>query len=339
MTHVTIVGDRFYLDGVPTYAGRTYQGMPIEGLLLNSRMVQATFDDDNPITRPRWVYPDTGVWDPERNVREFLDALPTYRDHGVLALTVNFQGGSPEGYSKAQPWENNAFTPTGALKPTYLDRMQRVLDRMDALGMVAILGIFYFGQDERLRNEAAVVTAVENVVRWVLRRGYRHVLIEIANECDLPAYEHAILQPPRISELIAHAQSLHDGGRRLYVGTSFRGRAIPTPNVVRASDFLLLHGNGVNDPAQIRDMVRRTRALPGYRPMPILFNEDDHFDFDQPDNNFLAALSEYASWGYFDPGESNYRDGFQSVPVNWGLSTERKRAFFRLAAQISGYGR
>jgi hypothetical protein len=70
--------------------------------------------------------------------------------------------------------------------------------------------------------------------------------------------------------------------------------------------------------------------------MPILFNEDDHFDFDQPQNNFVAALSRYASWGYFDPGENNYRDGYQSVPVNWGLSTPRKQAFFELAREIAG---
>ena len=48
--------------------------------------------------------------------------------------------------------------------------------------------------------------------------------------------------------------------------------------------------------------------------MTILFNEDDHFDFDQPRNNFVAALSQYASWGYFDPGEHTYCDGYQSVP-------------------------
>jgi hypothetical protein len=82
-------------------------------------------------------------------------------------------------------------------------------------------------------------------------------------------------------------------------------------------------------------MVDQTRALPSYRPMPILFNEDDHFDFEQPANNFLAALSRFASWGYFDPGQNDYRDGYQSVPVNWGLSTERKQGFFALAKEIS----
>jgi len=38
--------------------------------------------------------------------------------------------------------------------------------------------------------------------------------------------------------------------------------------------------------------------------MPILFNEDDHFDFDKPMNHMIAAISTYASWGYFDPGEA-----------------------------------
>jgi hypothetical protein len=265
--------------------------------------------------------------------------LPVYRGHGVLALTINFQGGSPEGYSKEQPWENNAFTPQGEIKPAYLARMERVLDRMDELGMAAILGVFYFGQDERLNDEQAVVAALDNVVRWVMTRGYRHVLLEVNNECDVRRYEHAILTPPRVSELIQRAQqvSAQSGeGRRLYVGTSFRGGAVPTENVVQVSDFLLLHGNGVSDPNRIAEMVDQTRALPSYRPMPILFNEDDHFDFDQPTNNFLAALSRYASWGYFDPGQNDYRDGYQSVPVNWGLSTARKQGFFALAKEISG---
>ena len=77
-------------------------------------------------------------------------------------------------------------------------------------------------------------------------------------------------------------------------------------------------------------------ATPGYRPMPILFNEDDHFEFDRPSNDFESALSERASWGYFDAGSSNYRDGYQSPPVNWGINTARKRAFFAKLEEITG---
>jgi hypothetical protein len=335
MTTVTIQGEQFFIDGEPTYQGRTFRGNKIEGLLLNSRMVQATFDDANPETRPRWAYPDTGNWDPERNVREFLAALPIYREHGLLAVTVNFQGGSPEGYSKEQPWVNTAFEADGSLKPAYLDRLGRVLDHLDALGMVAILGVFYFGQDERLADEAAVIRALDNAVGWVLDRGYRHVLLEVNNECDVNRYEHDILQPHRVSELIERVKATVRYGQRLLVGTSFGGGSIPTENVVRASDFLLMHGNGVSDPPRIAQMVEETRAVPGYRPMPILFNEDDHFDFDEPLNNFLAALSCGASWGFFDPGENNYHDGYQSPPVQWQPNTERKRAFFRLVAEVT----
>jgi hypothetical protein len=335
MTQVTLHGDQFFIDGEPTYKGRTYRGYKIEGLLLNSRMIQATFDDANPETRHRWAYPDSGVYDAERNVREFLQALPVYRQHGLLAVTVNLQGGNPKGYSREQPWVNSAFEADGSFKADYLDRMRRVLDRTAELGMVAILGVFYFGQDEHLRDEAAVVHALDNAVRWVLERRYGHVLLEVNNECDVKRYEHEILQPHRVSELIARARGITCNGRRLLVGTSFGGGSIPTENVVRASDFLLMHGNGVSDPNRIAAMVDQARAVPGYRPMPILFNEDDHFDFGRPLNNFTAAISRYASWGYFDPGQNNYCDGFQSPPVQWMPNTARKKAFFRLVQEIT----
>jgi len=39
-TTVSIDGEKFLINGVPTYKGRTWQGYKIEGLLMNSRMVQ-----------------------------------------------------------------------------------------------------------------------------------------------------------------------------------------------------------------------------------------------------------------------------------------------------------
>ena len=76
-TAVSIVDDAFYINGEITYPGRSYQGNKIEGLLLNTRMVQGIFDDRNPETIHLWEYPDTGEWDAERNTREFLSAMPT----------------------------------------------------------------------------------------------------------------------------------------------------------------------------------------------------------------------------------------------------------------------
>ncbi len=334
-TEVSIQGQAFLINGRPTYEGRWYKGMKIEGLLMNARMVQAIFDDLNPQTRSRWAYPD-GPWDPDRHTNEFIAAMPGWREHGLRAFTVNLQGGSPEGYSNKQPWHNSAFTSEGDLRPDYMARLERVLNRADELGMVVILGLFYFGQDERLADEAAVVRGVDNAVDWVLDRGYRNVLIEVNNECNV-RYDHAILRPDRVHELIGRVKSRLRDGRRLLVSTSYGGGTLPGEDVIRSADFLLLHGNGVHEPARIRKMIDDCRAMPGYRGQPILFNEDDHFDFDKPDNNMLAAVSRYASWGFFDyrmKGEV-FDEGYQSVPVNWGISSARKRGFFDLLRRIT----
>ena len=335
-TEVSIHANQFFLNGKPTYPGRTYKGVKIEGLLMNVRAVQAAFDDLNPATRSRWAYPDTGKWDPERNVREFLDALPEWRRHGVLAFTVNLQGGSPEGYSREQPWENSAIDPDGELRPAYMDRFARILERADQLDMVAIVGYFYFGQDQRVKDEAAVRRAVANATNWLLDTGRRNVLVEIDNECNVRAYHHEILKAPRVHELIEQAKALTRGGRRLLVGTSYGGGMPAEAGVVKASDFLLLHGNGPDDPARIRQMIQASRSVATWRPMPVLINEDDHFRFADPDNHLNAALSEYVSWGYFDPGKGDYSDGYQCPPVNWGINTERKRQFFLTLREITG---
>ena len=301
-------------------------------------MVQATFDDLNPQTRDRWAYPDTKMWDADRNLNEFLAAMPQWRRSGILAITLNLQGGSPQGYSKEQPWHNSAFTESGTLRPEYLTRLERIITKADELGMVIILGYFYFGQDQRLADEEAVITATDTTTNWLLEREFRNVLVELNNECNVKAYDHDILKPSRIHELIDRVRNTEKSGRRLLVGTSYGGGSVPRENVVRSSDFLLLHGNGVRDPARISEMIRETRAVPGYRPMPILFNEDDHFEFDQPSNNFVTAIGEYASWGYFDyrMKDEGFDEGYQSVPVNWGISSTRKRDFFKLVSEISG---
>ena len=371
-TSVAIEGEAWLLNGIPTYAGREYRGWRIEGLLLNSRMVNALFDDENEATRVLWHYPDSGRWDPERNTAEFVAAMPGWRDCGLLAVTVNLQGGSPLGYYRldafreglrslaidapdgkiwaglpgpeSQPWYNSAFDAEGRLKKPYLKRLAEILSTADSLGMIVVLGLFYFGQDERLRDERAVRRAVDEACGWLLDQGYTNVVIEIDNECNVARYEHEILRPHRVHELIGQAKEVTRNGRRLLAGTSYGGGRVPDDSVASASDFILMHGNGVTDPNRIAQMVDEARALPSYRPMPVLFIEDDHFDFDRPQNNFTAALSRYASWGYFDPGEGaggraafgDYREGYQNVPVNWRSSTPRKRAFFDMVREVTG---
>jgi hypothetical protein len=335
-TTVAIEGEKFLVDGRPTYEGRSWNGHRIEGLLMNSRMIQGIFDDANPETAVRWKYPDTGKWDAERNNREYVAAMSGWRRHGLLGFTIGLQGGSPEGYSKVQPWLNNAYNADGSIKPAFLKRFEKILKRADGLGMVTIANYFYFGQDEHLRDTAAIERAATGLTRWILDRGYRNVIVDLVNECDNRSYQQEALKAPNVHKLIEMVKGIRVRDRRLLVSTSFNGGRIPTGNVVAASDFVLMHGNGVKDPNRIAEMCATVRKSPAWRPMPVLFNEDDHFDFDQPVNNMRKAIESYAGWGYFDPGRNDYADGYQSMPVNWRINNDRKKAFFQFLKEVTG---
>lgn len=333
-TSVSIKGEAFYINNQITYEGRYWKNHKIEGLLFNSRMVQGIFDDANPETRTLFGYPDTKAWDPNRNTQEFIDAMPDWKSHGLLAFTLNLQGGSPTGYGNKN-WINSTFDSSGNLKPAYLDRLEILLNKADELGMVVILGYFYFGQDQLLKDETAVVNAVDNITNWILQKGYKNILVEINNECDIQ-YDHDILKPKRVDELIKRVKSLSNN--TLLVGTSFSGNALPTPNVIETSDFILIHGNGANA-EDVKDLVIDVRNSEAYTPKPIVYNEDDHYDFDKESYNLLSVIENYASWGYFDfrrDGEG-FEEGYQSVPVDWGINSKRKKDFFNKLKEITGY--
>jgi hypothetical protein len=351
-TEVTIVGNQFYINGVPTYQGRTWttdkgESFPVEGLLMNSRMVQGVFDDLNPQTRGQWAYPDTKQWDPDRNTREFIEAMPAWREHGLLSFTINLQGGCPYGYCRNQPWDNSAFAPDGSLRKDFMNRLELILDKADELGMVPIVGYYYFGQDENLVDEEAIKNAVVNATEWILEKGYTNVIIEINNECNVKAYDHAILVCDRVHELIEIAKAIEKDGRSLFISTSLGGGAVPPSNIVEVSDYVLLHGNGVRDPERMKEMIKQVREMEVYNDVPIINNEDDRpwrtaeQGWGEYGNNMVVCVQNYASWGFFDFRLENendlFNEGYQSVPVNWQISSERKQAFFDLLAEITGY--
>jgi hypothetical protein len=72
--------------------------------------------------------------------------------------------------------------------------------------------------------------------------------------------------------------------------------------------------------------------------MPVVVNEDDHPGERLPDAHFTAALSRSAGWGFFDyrrKGEGA-SDGYQNPPVDWGIRSDRKKAFFSRLAEVTG---
>ncbi len=362
MTDVTISGTEIWIDGVPTYPDRTFEGHAIQGLLFNVRAVQAVFDDANDETRRNWAYPDTGEWDPDRNTIEFCAALPSWRDHGVLGFTVNLQGGGPLYVPEIyQNYENNAFTPEGELKPDYATRLARVLACADELGMVAIVGLFYWTQMLKMEGEPAIWRAADEALCFLEETGRQNVLVELANEVDVVVRHtpYGIFGWDRVHEMIARLRADHPsllystsgGGANVETGSG-----MPSPAVVSEADYVLLHGNGTRPP-ELAAAIQAVRAMPVYQadPKPLVINEDS-----PAVPNLDAAWRNGASWGYYDQGFEGQADdpyvhyvprprwndgpfnelnGFQTPPVNWTINTPFKRAFFDRVAEVTGYCR
>jgi hypothetical protein len=309
---VSIQGERWLFNGRVMN-----RGTAAEGLLLNSRMVSATFDDENPQTRA--LFARDGVpYDADAQTDRFIAALPSYAAHGLNAVSLNFQGGSTRGEDAVH---NSAFRSDGSLKPAYLKRMDRVIRALDEHGMVAILGYFHWRQDQRLANEAAVLNAVDNATDWLLSQGYTNVVVEINNEANI-RYDHAVLRTARVHELIKRVQDRSRG--KLLVSTSLGGGSMPSQAILDGSDYVLLHGNFVNDAQGLVDLAKRARQRLK-TPKPIVYNEDEPSSVER----FNAVVSVGTSYGYYDHG------GFQEPPTNWAINTPAKRAFFERVRELT----
>ncbi len=280
-TTVSIDGDRFLINGRPTYAGLEPKAL---GRLMNVRMVNSTFDDENPATRPQGL-------DPEANTTQFIATMDEYKAYGILGFTLNLQGGYP-GYEGAV---NSAFERDGSLKGPYMRRVARAIEAADARGMVIILGLFYQRQDQILADEDAVRAATRNAATWIAQNGYTNVLVEIANEYHHGGFDHGILKTEAGQvELMDLVRSVHS---KLLVSTSGVGNARFHPTLCEAADFLLLHGNET-EPA---DYAQRIAAVTPYG-KPIVFNEDWCFSDDRrgiadAPAKATAAFNNGASWG------------------------------------------
>ncbi|MBN2145934.1 MAG: hypothetical protein JW726_01055 [Anaerolineales bacterium] len=220
---VEISDGRWQINGQVTDAGAK-----AEGLLLNVRMVNAVFEDRN--------HPEIDAWD---ITRRFISQIREYALAGVKAFSLCLQGGYP-GYMDAL---NSAYLPDGTLRPDYMSRVAEVIDACDMQGLVVILGCYYQLQSGILRDQEAVNRGVIETVRWIGQRGYRNVVLEIANEFGQDGFVHACLREEHgIVELIDIAHQTAPG---ILVSASRQGDLPIASEVCEACDFLLVHFNRV----------------------------------------------------------------------------------------------
>ncbi len=269
-THVAIRGEKWWINGE-----LTNHGTRAEGLLMNVRMVNAVFEDRNRPDRK-----------PDAITDRFLAHLPDYAASGVNAFTICLQGGMP-GYEGAL---NSAFAPDGSLRPSYLARAGRVIEACDRAGLAVILGCYYQRQDQTLADEAALKAGVVNVAQWIQERGFRNVVLEIANEFDHSGFDHRLIRSVAGEvELIRLAKKTAPG---LLVSTSGLGHGRYPDELADAADFLLIHFNGT----RLDDIPRRIAALRRFK-KPVVCNEDEKTG-EAGARAAELSVAAGASWGF-----------------------------------------
>lgn len=316
-TSLNITGSRFTINGRLTYSDIPGTKSEAHGLLMNARFIQGIFDDKADPSR----FSRFGLeWDPEANTDRLIATLPTWKRHGLLAFTVGLQGGMPVLTIKNSTIHNSPYSEDGTqIDPAYLSRLNRLIAAADELGMVVIVSLLYEGQIDRLADGRTIRNAVTSACRFLKETGSTNVIIEVANEYNVNNFRNhpLVYYPQGIATLIDLARQESDG---LPVGAS-GGGLVCSPEVCRASDVLLLHGNGGTEQTYY-NMIRKALALDLNR--PIVCNEDSP-RFTQ----LKVALKTQTSWGYYNTHTK------QEPPADWSITRGEDQFFaWRMADSI-----
>jgi len=261
-----------------TYSDSAYRP-EAQGKLMNVRLANALFLDE-------WMH--ERAFDPEFNTDAVIQALDFYKNHGILMINVSLQG-AQAGYDKSINGidrENayrlgpgrgayvSAFRPDGSLKQDWLGRLERLLRAADRRGMFVNLMYFYHGQSGQFRSTDAIHDAAVNITDWLISRDFRNVIVDVANEYDLPGpqWDFKGYIPQNIIPLIDDVrQRFQHAGYVLPIGVSSDGRMRYPQSLQGQVDVLLVHGDG-------RDPQEKTRRVAELRDAqrPVLMTEDDN---------------------------------------------------------------
>jgi hypothetical protein len=329
-----------------TYIGRSYRPAAA-GRMMNLRIAQAIWHDE-------WL--TETAFDPDAHTARVIAALDTYKAHGILAISVSLQGANMAYEvasairrvrdAKLGPGKGtlmSAFRPDGSLKKPWFDRALRLAKELDRRGMVLNLIYLYAHQDEVFDNTDAIDRAVVNATDWILENNLRNVIIEIANEHDVKAWDHDRYVHNEIGNLIQLARSRFDAKHarfRLPIGASTGGGMRVYDGVREHADLTIIHGN--NQPPEKKRARVAELIADATMPGPIYMNEDDNGRETTPDNlnkelaSCDAVFTAGGSWGYM-PWRQLQIFPFAHVRPSTGREvrdntdpTERDPAYFSL---------
>ena len=318
-TRLSIQGERFLINGMPTYSEIPDCAPEYHGLLMNARFVQGIFDDQaNP---ERFVRFGANRWDPEANTQGLIESLPLWHRYGLRAFTVGLQGGMPVFTIENASIDNNPYADDGkAIDLAYLLRLSNLIRGADEAGMVVIVSLLYEGQVMRMKDGAAIRNAVCTAATWLGEQNFTNVIIEIANEYDIGNFRKRpqVSSPECMTALIEIARQAADG---IPVAASGSGSHVDR-EVAESCDLILIHGNGTYK-QRYYELIKLVRSWNLNK--PIVCNEDSPL-ISQLD----VAFDTYTSWGYYNNLAK------QEPPVDWGFAGAEDMFFARRMARGLG---
>jgi hypothetical protein len=108
---------------------------------------------------------------------EMIDNLETYSSYGVNIVSTFLMGNR---FSDTPGYSEDA-----SVSPTYSERLGRIIEAADSLGMVVLVGCLYWGTTKakwKNWNQEHANRAIENTVLWLKENDYRNVFIDVDNE-------------------------------------------------------------------------------------------------------------------------------------------------------------
>lgn len=307
-TVLKIVGDRFLINDELVYS--EIENCQYKGLLMNARFIQGVFDDQADVGR----FNRFGrSFNPGQNTEDLVQALPEWYAKGLRAITVGFQGGGPCFTTDNKTVTNHPYKQVEGrmvIDEAYANRMLRILEEADAIGMVVIISCFYPGQVKNFKSAKEIMGSLRAVCNLINDSGHKNVMVEICNEYNLCGDHPLIGTNEGMASLILLAQEWLDGD--VPVGSSLTGGCV-SEEVANVSDVVLVHGNGCS-PQDYQAMIQKIKGAAEGK--PILCNEDS-----QCIGNMITSMELGVGWGYYNNMTK------QEPPTLWGI-TEGEDQFF-----------
>lgn len=316
-TILSIKGDQFLINDQLIY--KECPASEYHGLLMNARFIQGVFDDSS---NPERFNRFGRTFDSKVNTDTLIKSLPAWYAKGLRGITVGFQGGGPCFTVENKTITNHPYIRTESgmiIDAKYKDRMLRIIEAADALGMIVIVSCFYPGQVDHFEDSYEITESMKAVCEMINQSGYRNLIVEICNEYNLCKKHSMIGSSEGMATLIRIAQETLVN--KVPVGSSLTGGAC-SEEVSRASDVVLIHGNGCSRQDYYYLVQRAKKASQG---KPILCNEDS-----QSIGNMVVSMKLGVGWGYYNNLTK------QEPPTDWQITEGEDQYFTDRMARLLG---